>query len=63
MIRRVCGVCGFPLGRVFYWNKALGIWVCTYCAEDFDPYDLVIYFDFRKRRNGVKIQGLNYLEM
>jgi len=62
----VCGICGAkPSGRgkVFYWNIRLKTWLCKVCAEDFDPSDLVIYFDYRKRPNGILIQGLNYLKV
>ena len=58
-----CGICGAELSRLFYWNRKLGIWLCKDCAEDFDPSDLTIYFDFRKKPNGILIQGLNYLEV
>ena len=61
-----CGICGAKpngKGKIFYWNKALEMWLCKNCAEDFDPADLVIYFDFRKKPNGILIQGLNYLEV
>ena len=61
-----CGICGAKpngKGKVFYWNRKLGIWLCKNCAEDFDPSDLTIYFDFRKKPNGILIQGLNYLEV
>ena len=61
-----CGICGAKpngKGKVFYWNRHLEMWLCPLCAEDFDPSDLTIYFDFRKKPNGILIQGLNYLEV
>ena len=58
-----CGICGESLGRVYFWNRELRIWLCPYCAEEFDPSDLVIHFDFRKRPRGFLIQGLNYLKV
>jgi len=61
--KKNCGVCGVPLGRVYFRHRELRIYLCSVCAEEFDQDDLVIYFDYRKKRNEVSIQGLNYLRV
>ena len=57
-----CGICGSPIGKVYFWHRELEMYLCPECAESFKTEDLTIYFDFRKRPIPKLIQGLNYLE-